>query len=129
MRICTFLMFEGNAEAAIDLYVSLLPGSKILEIERYGDEGPGARGTVKLARFELAGQEYAAIDSPIKHEFAFTPAISLSVKCDLEKEVDALFDELSTDGHVLMPLGKYPFSSKYCWITDRFGVSWQISIK
>lgn len=68
------------------------------------------------------------IDSSVKHEFTFTPAISLYVKCDTEDEIDRLFEKLTQDGAVLMPLQAYPFSQKFCWVVDKFGVSWQLSL-
>jgi predicted 3-demethylubiquinone-9 3-methyltransferase (glyoxalase superfamily) len=83
----------------------------------------GAEGTVKLARFTLAGRELLCIDSPVKHGFTFTPAISLFVEC--EAELEAAFSRLSEGGDVLMPVGHYGFSTKFGWLTDRFGVSWQ----
>lgn len=67
------------------------------------------------------------MDSPIKHEFTFTPAISLFVTCETESEIDELFEKLSQGGGVLMPLDSYPFSKKFAWVADRYGVSWQLS--
>jgi len=68
-----------------------------------------------------------AIDSLFSHEFTFTPAISLYVKCDTPEEIDELFSKLSEGGQVLMPLDKYPFSNKFGWLNDKFGVSWQLN--
>ncbi|GMA52172.1 hypothetical protein GCM10025857_35290 [Alicyclobacillus contaminans] len=68
------------------------------------------------------------IDSRVKHEFAFTPSISLFVTCDTETEIDELFDKLSQDGQVLMPLASSPVSKKFGWVTDRYGVSWQLNL-
>lgn len=127
-KVTTFLMFEGQAEAAINLYMSLFPDSKILSIQRYGAEGPGREGTVVHAVFTLNGQEFMCIDSPAKHGFTFTPATSLFITCDTEAEVDALFGKLSDGGKTLMPLDAYPFAKRYGWCEDRFGVSWQISL-
>ena len=67
------------------------------------------------------------IDSAVKHEFTFTPAMSLYVNCESDDEIEKLFKELSMGGNILMPLGAYPFSKKYVWLSDRFGVSWQLS--
>jgi predicted 3-demethylubiquinone-9 3-methyltransferase (glyoxalase superfamily) len=69
-----------------------------------------------------------AIDSPVKHDFTFTPAMSLFVDCADEAEIDALFAKLSEGGKVLMPLAAYPFSRKFGWLSDRFGVSWQLNL-
>jgi predicted 3-demethylubiquinone-9 3-methyltransferase (glyoxalase superfamily) len=80
------------------------------------------------ARFTLNGREFRCIDSPVKHDFTFTPAISLFVDCATASEVDALFAKLSAGGRVLMPLDAYPFSRRFAWVNDRFGVSWQLSL-
>lgn len=126
-RVSTHLMFQGGeAEAAMDLYVSLFEGAEVTSIERYGAEGPGKEGSVYVARVRLPGQELVFIDSPVEHPFTFTPAISLFVECDAAAEVDRLVAELSKEGEVMMPLGEYPFSPRFAWISDRFGVSWQI---
>ena len=127
-RIKTFLMFEGACEEAIKTYVSLFEEAVINDIRRYGPEGPGAVGTVMRATFTLKGQTFMAIDSPIKHDFGFTPAISLFVDCTDEAEIDHLFATLSQGGKIMMPLDRYPFSRKFAWIADKFGVSWQLSL-
>jgi predicted 3-demethylubiquinone-9 3-methyltransferase (glyoxalase superfamily) len=126
--VTTFLMFEGKAEAAIGWYVSLIENSAILSIERYGPEGPGKEGSVVQAKFSLNGREFMAIDSPVKHQFTFTPAISLFVDCATAGEVDRLFAELSAGGQVLMPLDAYPFSKRFGWLVDKYGVSWQLRL-
>jgi predicted 3-demethylubiquinone-9 3-methyltransferase (glyoxalase superfamily) len=69
------------------------------------------------------------IDSNVKHEFTFTPSISLYVSCDTEQEIDRFFEDLSQGGGVLMPLDSYGFSKKYCWIVDKFGVAWQLNLQ
>ena len=127
-KITTFLMFEGKAEEAIQFYVSLFKDAKVVDLQRYGKEGPGAEGSVKVATFTLNGQEFMAIDSPAKHAFTFTASISLYVKCATAQEVEDLFKKLSEGGQVFMPLGKYPFSDKFAWIADKYGVSWQLAL-
>jgi predicted 3-demethylubiquinone-9 3-methyltransferase (glyoxalase superfamily) len=127
-KVTTFLMFEGLATEAMNLYVSLFDGSKIQQVQRYGPGEQGAEGTVKTASFTLAGQEFLCIDSPVKHAFTFTPSISLFVECDSEAELEAAFRRLSDGGSVLMPVGNYGFSTKFGWLTDRFGVSWQLNL-
>lgn len=127
-RITPFLMFEGQAEEAIEFYVSLFPDSEIVRIERYGADGPGEEGTVYQAVFTLDGKEFMAIDSPGEHPFTFTPSLSLMVQLDSREEVAELFEKLSEDGQVMMPLSSYPFSEKYAWLNDRFGVSWQLML-
>ncbi len=127
-KITTFLMFDGRAEEAMSFYSSLFDNSKILEITCYGPNQAGAEGTVMHARFSLAGQEFMCIDSSVKHGFTFTPAISLYVNCSTAQEVDRLYERLSQGGQVLMPLDSYPFSDRFCWIADKFGVSWQLTL-
>lgn len=128
-KITTFLMFEGKAEEAVNFYISLFKSSKIVAMSKYGKEGPGAEGSVKLVRFSLDGQEFMAIDSPAKHAFTFTPAVSLYVKCSTKEEIDELFKKLSDGGQVMMPLEEYPFSERFAWVSDKYGVSWQISLE
>ena len=113
------LMFEGQAEAAMTWYVSLLRNSGTRSIERYGAGGPGKEGSVVQARFTLNGREFMCFDSPIKHQFTFTPAISILVECESEAEVDRLFAALSAGGRVLMPLDSYPFSKRFGWLADK----------
>ena len=126
-KITTFLMFNGNAEEAMKFYTSLFKQSHIISITRYGKKEAGPEGTVQQAIFSLKKQEFMCIDSSAKQGFSFTPAMSLFVNCDKEEEIDELFKKLSTGGKILMPLGSYPFSKKYGWITDKFGVSWQLN--
>ncbi|WP_026677956.1 VOC family protein [Fictibacillus gelatini] len=128
-KITTFLTFTGQAEEAMNYYTSSFDRSEIVSITRYGEEVPGKEGTVMQAVFSLNGQTFMCIDSPIEHEWTFTPAVSLFVTCETEEEIDRLFEELSKDGAVLMPLAEYPFSKKFGWVNDKFGVSWQLSLE
>ena len=123
-----FLMFEGRAEEAMNFYVSLFPGSEITQIERYGPGEQGREGTVKLATFTLFGQKFLCIDSPAKHAFTFTPSISFFVDCGSDAELEDLYTRLAAGGAVLMPLDNYGFSTRFGWLTDRFGVSWQLNL-
>ena len=127
-KVTTFLMFTGKAEEALRFYVSLFKDSKIVSMTRYGKEGPGAEGTVKHAIFTLQGHEFMATDSPAVHDFTFTPSMSLYVTCDSPDEIDRLFKKLSEAGKVFMPLDKYPFSDKFGWLQDKYGVSWQLDL-
>jgi predicted 3-demethylubiquinone-9 3-methyltransferase (glyoxalase superfamily) len=127
-KITTFLMFAGQAEEAMNFYLSLFDGSEIVNIRRYGPNEAGAEGSVLLATFSLAGQTFMCIDSSVQHQFTFTPAISLYVECGSEAELDRLFAALSDGGAVLMPLGAYPMSAKFGWVQDKFGVSWQLNL-
>jgi predicted 3-demethylubiquinone-9 3-methyltransferase (glyoxalase superfamily) len=129
MELTTFLMFEGRAEEAMNCYVALFPDSRIVSIERYGAGEPGAAGTVKRAVFELNSTRLMCIDSPVQHAFTFTPAMSLFIECTDQKQLDHLFERLSDAGKILMPPNAYGFSSRFTWIQDRFGVSWQLNVK
>jgi predicted 3-demethylubiquinone-9 3-methyltransferase (glyoxalase superfamily) len=128
-EVRTFFMFDGVAEEAMNLYVSLFKGSEVVRIDKYGPGEPGKEGSVKKADFTLAGHALSCIDSPIKHAFTFTPSMSLFVECTDEAELDRAFARLSEGGAVLMPPGNYGFSTKFAWINDRFGVSWQLNLR
>jgi predicted 3-demethylubiquinone-9 3-methyltransferase (glyoxalase superfamily) len=129
-RVATCLMFVGDqygkAQEAIDLYVSLFDDATVTDVVRFGAED--AESGVKRATFRLAGRDFVAMDSGHPHPFSFTPAVSLMVECDDEPELDRLYDGLSEGGTVLMPLQAYPFSPKFAWVNDRYGVSWQLSL-
>ena len=127
-KISTFLMFEGNAEEAMTFYISLFDDAEVISITRYDANGPGKDGSVQHATFSLAGERFMCIDSPTKHDFTFTPAISLFVQCENEAEIDRLYAALVEQGTELMPLGNYGFSTKFGWVNDRFGVSWQLNL-
>ncbi|MDQ4504302.1 VOC family protein [Sinomonas sp. ASV322] len=128
-KITTFLMFEGNAEEAMTFYTSLFDDAEIITVSLYGPDGPGREGTVQHASFSLAGQRYMCIDSPVAHDFTFTPSVSLFVQCQDEAEIDRLYAALAEQGTELMPLGSYGFGAKFGWVNDRFGVSWQLSLQ
>jgi predicted 3-demethylubiquinone-9 3-methyltransferase (glyoxalase superfamily) len=120
------LMFVGDqcgrAQEAIEAYVAALPDSEVLHVQH------AAEGHVEHARVRLAGVEVALMDSPAPHQFGFTPAISLFADLDDEATVDAVWAALSEGGSVLMPLQAYPFSPRFGWCNDRFGVSWQVRL-
>ncbi len=121
----------GKAEEAMTFYMSLFKNSRLLQIERWseGEEKEEAAGTVKLARFSLGGQEFQAQDSGRHHAFTFTPALSIFVQCETAPEIDGLFQKLAEGGTVFMPLDSYPFSEKFGWIADKYGVSWQLNLQ
>lgn len=125
--VVTFLMFDGRAEEALETYRALFEGSKAGPIERWPAGGPAPEGTVKRATLTLAGHELVFFDSPVKHAFTFTPAISLFVECESEAELDRAYARLSEGGAVLMAAGDHGFSKKFGWVNDRFGVSWQLN--
>jgi predicted 3-demethylubiquinone-9 3-methyltransferase (glyoxalase superfamily) len=113
-KITPFLWFDSNAEDAMNFYVSLFKNSRILNVMRYGDAGPGPKGTVMAATFQLEGQEFQALNGG--PQYRFTPAISLFVNCETQQEVDTLWSKLLEGGR----------EDQCGWLTDRFGLSWQI---
>jgi predicted 3-demethylubiquinone-9 3-methyltransferase (glyoxalase superfamily) len=122
-------MFTGQAEEAMRFYTSLFQNSEITSIILYGANEAGAEGSVQHAIFTLNGQEFMAIDSSAVHAFTFTPSISIYVRCESEAEIDNAFSKLSEGGQILMPLDRYPFSAKFGWVADKYGVSWQLSLE
>lgn len=128
-KIHTFFTFFEQAETAMNFYISLFDDAAILSIERYKAGEAGKEGSVIKAVFHIKGQEYMCIDSPIKHDFTFTPAISLFVNCDSQEEIERLSEAFSLEGKFLMPLDNYGFSQKFCWVQDKFGVSWQLNFE
>lgn len=126
----TFLTFQdGHARAALDLYGQVFGDFELISIDLYGPGDVGADGTVKVAQFRLAGSEFSCADSPVSHEWGFTPAVSLWVECDDEIELERLFAELGHDGVTFMPIDDYGFSRKFGWVADRFGVTWQLNLR
>jgi predicted 3-demethylubiquinone-9 3-methyltransferase (glyoxalase superfamily) len=126
VQVTPFLMFAGNAEEAVRLYVSAFDDGRLESLDRWGHDSPVA-GKVQRAVFSLAGQRFLASDSSVSHDFGFTPALSLFVEVETEAAVDAVVERLGEGGGSLMPVAAYPFSRRFGWITDRFGVSWQVA--
>lgn len=127
-NINPFLWFDNNAEEAVGFYTSIFKDSKVKTSTRYNESSANAAGmpkdSVMTISFDLAGQPFVAINGgPV---FKFNPSISFIVNCRTEDEVQELWDKLSVGGLVRMPLDKYPFSEKYGWIEDKYGVSWQL---
>lgn len=113
-KITPFLWFDGKAEEAANFYVSIFKNSKIDHVSRYGDAGPGPKGSVMIVTFQVEGQSFTALNGG--PQYKFTPAISLFVNCEDQAEVDHLWDKLSTGG-----------ATQQCgWLTDKYGVTWQI---
>ena len=113
-KITPFLWFDGKAEEAMRFYVSIFKNSKVGAITRYGDAGPGPKGTVMVATFQLEGQEFIALNGG--PQFTFSPAISFVVNCETQEEVDAFWEKLAEGGEKLQ-----------CgWLRDKYGLSWQI---
>ena len=113
-KITPFLWFDAQAEEAVDLYTSIFKNSKIESISRYGEEGPGPKGSVMTVAFQLDGQEFVALNGG--PEFPFTEAISFYVHCETQEEVDNFWEKLSEGGE----------KGQCGWLKDKFGVSWQI---
>jgi predicted 3-demethylubiquinone-9 3-methyltransferase (glyoxalase superfamily) len=113
-KITPFLWFDGNAHEAAKYYVSIFKNSKILKVERYGDAGPGPKGSVMIAEFQIEGQKFIALNGGSMYKF--TPAVSFMVYCNDQKEIDRLWKKLTAGGKEIQ-----------CgWLEDKYGVSWQI---
>lgn len=113
-KITPFLWLDNQAEEAMNFYLSVFKHSRALQVARYGDAGPGPKGTVMTCSFELNGQEFAAINGG--PHYKITPAISFVIDCATQDEVDYYWDKLAAGG-----------SLQQCgWLTDQFGVSWQV---
>jgi predicted 3-demethylubiquinone-9 3-methyltransferase (glyoxalase superfamily) len=114
-KITPFLWFDTKAEEAVDFYVSLFKKSKILKVVRYGEAGPGPKGSVMVVDFQINGQRFTAINGG--PQFKFTPAVSFFVNCDTQAEIDRLWKKLSEGGK----------PSRCGWIDDKYGLTWQIA--
>lgn len=113
-KITPFLWFNDQAEEAVNFYVSIFKNSKIVNVTRFGEAGPGPKGAVMSATFQLEGQQFIALNGgPM---FTFTPAISLFVNCESQQEVDLLWEKLSEGGK----------KERCGWLKDKYGLSWQI---
>jgi predicted 3-demethylubiquinone-9 3-methyltransferase (glyoxalase superfamily) len=113
-KITTFLWYDNQAEEAANFYISIFKNSKISSVNRYGDAGPGPKGSVMIVTFQLEGQNFIALNGG--PHFKFTPAVSLYVDCETQEEVDQLWDKLSAGGH----------KDRCGWLQDKYGLSWQI---
>lgn len=113
-KITPFLWFDGKAEEAMNFYVSIFKNSKVVNISRFGEGGPGPKGTVMSATFQLEGQQFMALNGG--PHFSFSPAISFFVSCETQEEVDDLWEKLSAGGQ----------KERCGWLKDKYGLSWQI---
>jgi predicted 3-demethylubiquinone-9 3-methyltransferase (glyoxalase superfamily) len=113
-KITPFLWFDGKAEEAAKFYTSIFKNSRIGSISRYGEEGPGPKGAVMSATFQLEGQEFIALNGG--PQFTFSPAISFFVNCETQEEVDEIWEKLCEGGK----------KNRCGWLQDKFGVSWQV---
>jgi predicted 3-demethylubiquinone-9 3-methyltransferase (glyoxalase superfamily) len=130
-KIKPCLWFNDNAEEAAQFYTSLFPNSRTVTSTKYNAESSAAsgrpEGSVMSVIFELAGQSFMGLNGgPI---FKFTPAVSFFVACSDEAEIDSLYAALSDGGFVMMELAEHSFAKKYAWVSDRFGVSWQLILR
>ena len=114
-KITPFLWYDNQAEEAANLYCSIFKNSKVGSVVRYGDAGPGPKGTVMIVSFQLAGQEFTALNGGPR--FKFTEAISFVVNCETQEEIDHFWEKLTADGGQESMCG---------WLNDKFGLSWQI---
>jgi predicted 3-demethylubiquinone-9 3-methyltransferase (glyoxalase superfamily) len=114
-KITPFLWFDNQAEEAMNFYTSIFKNSKVRTVSRYGDAGPGPKGTVMVAKFELEGQEFMVLNGGPR--FKFTQAISFVVNCASQQEVDELWEKLLAGGGAEDACG---------WLRDKYGLSWQI---
>ncbi len=125
-KISPFLWFDDQAEEAAHFYTSIFKDSQVNSITHFGNDVPGPKNKVMIADFQLYGTEFMALNGgPM---FSITPAISFFVYCHSEEEIDRLWNQLSKGGKTLMELDRYPFSEKFGWLVDRYGVSWQLNI-
>ena len=127
-KAATHLMFAGEASAALELYAEVFPNFRVEHNERYGIGDAGPPGSVRRADVLFGEHRIIVIDSPVKHAFTFTPAMSLFVDCESAAALDAAFAQLSKSGQVFMPIANYGFSQRFGWCADRFGVSWQLNL-
>lgn len=124
-----FFTFQGGVgPAALEFYAAVFDDFAIVTDERYGPDGPGPEGTIMTATFRVAGSEVSCSDSFIDHAWGFTPAVSLWVEATDAAELEALFAGLSDGGTVYMPLGDYGFSTRFGWVGDPYGVTWQLNL-
>ena len=126
--VIPFLMFIGQAEAAMELYKNVFEDFEVENMVKYKAGETGKEGKVKLATFNIEGQAVKCIDSPPVHDFDFTPSFSFFIECEDEKQLKARFEKLSEGGKVMMPVDNYGFSKKFGWVSDKFGVSWQLNL-
>jgi predicted 3-demethylubiquinone-9 3-methyltransferase (glyoxalase superfamily) len=113
-KITPFLWFDNNAEEAANFYVSIFENSKILNVARYGDAGPGPKGSVMIVDFEIGGEKFIALNGG--PQFKFTEAVSFVVNCETQEEIDYFWEKLSAGGEKV----------ECGWVKDKYGLSWQV---
>ncbi|MDU6091517.1 MAG: VOC family protein [Staphylococcus lugdunensis] len=126
-KITTFLMYNNQAEEAINLYTSLFDDSEIITMVKYDEDGPGEPGTVQHSIFTLNGQVFMAIDANSGQELPMNPAISLYVTVKDNAEMERLYNGLKKEGAILMPKTEMPPYKQFAWVQDKHGVSFQLA--
>ncbi len=114
-KITPFLWYDDKAEEAANFYVSIFKNSKILHVARYGDAGPGPKGSVMVAEFQIEGQNFVALNGG--PQFKFTEAVSFVINCETQEEVDYFWEQLTANGGAESMCG---------WLKDKYGLSWQV---
>jgi predicted 3-demethylubiquinone-9 3-methyltransferase (glyoxalase superfamily) len=138
-KLTPFLVFNGNAEEAMEFYMSLFDDSEVTQIVRARPQDTGwSEGTVQHAIFTLAGQQFMCVNIPPPsnrlyaiapwHEFNFNPAITFYVHTSTRDEFDRLYEALSEKGEIYLPAAGYGFSPRFAWLSDRNGISWRINL-
>ncbi|MFD0683204.1 VOC family protein [Actinomadura fibrosa] len=138
-KLAIFLMFQGNAEEAMNFYTSLFEDAEVLQVIRARAEDPGwTEGTLQYGIFRIAGQQVVCSntpppDSPLREiapwdEFTFNPAMTMYVQRDSVEDFDALYEALAEGGRVYLPAKEYGFSPRFAWLDDRYGISWRIDL-
>ena len=120
-----FITFEGQGQAAIDLYQSIFPSSRLDSIQHHA---PPHDSLIMMAKFRIEGQEVMISDSPISHEWKITPGISFFLEVDSVEILEDFSQKLAVGGKVMMPAGNYGFSTMFTWVEDQFGVNWQLNV-
>lgn len=130
MHVQPFLMFQGQAEAAMNYYQAVFEDSEIVLLQRYEEgQAGGVPGTIYHGQLRVGDLQLRFFDSGVQHGFTFTPAISLFVTCRDEAEIRRVSEQLLQEGTALMPLNNYGFSQLFAWVQDRFGISWQLNLE
>lgn len=128
MHVATYLLFQGDAEAALNLYKQTFRDIEVNQIHRYPSDSGEMAGKLLPTRVRIGDHQLMLADTPNPHEFTFTPSTSIYINFESEEELIEVHDMLCDGGDVLMPLDDYGFSEQYAWINDPYGVSWQLNL-
>ncbi|ALM51257.1 VOC family protein [Halomonas huangheensis] len=127
-RVSTHLMFQGNASEALTVYRRIFSDFVVQSMECWPEEEASKPGLVKQARISFCGHDLMVIDSPVPHDFDFSPSTSLLVDFETPEALQEAFTDLAEGGQIMMPLDDYGFSRRFGWVVDCFGVSWQLNL-